>query len=192
MRAPVSRRGFLGRLGAAAALAAGWGLGWSRREATTALGAVKWKLCAPLTGRVGTSNFHADNALDFFAANGTNVKLYVFSETGLVGSGKVTSIRDSCSTVSNPEHKRVQFNIRTNTGTVISPGVASHIKPVVAVGNVISGNGGQIGNLNGGKAVTNCYDPYHTHYGASGMSGVGNWANTSVTAGFHAPWEKYL
>jgi hypothetical protein len=193
MRITISRRSLLGRGAAAMALAAGWTMGLARNERRTALGSTRWRLCAPLTGQVGVYNFHStDNALDFFAATGTKVNLNVVNDSNVAGSGVVTSIQNSCSTASNPDQRRVQFNIRTNGGVVISAGVASHIKPTVSVGSVISGSNGQIGGLNGGVSVPNCYDPYHTHFGAPNMTGVGYWAGASVQQGFHAPWEKYV
>lgn len=203
--APISRRTFLGRLGAGAAAAFAIAAGWVPRIGRTlreAAAAVRWTLRAPLTGNVGSLSYHCggaspcDNALDFFAGSGTKVLLYILSDGGAAGSATITSKGDSCSTSANPSQRRLKWDMYTDGGTFISRGVASHIATSLEVNNTVSGNGGSLGNIEGNVSVPDCYDPIHVHYGAPDMATVapptGDWPNRSVTAGQDVPWEKYL
>jgi hypothetical protein len=154
---------------------------------------VRWSLRAPLTGNIGYLNYHSDNALDFFGADETKVKLYILSNAYGIGWAAVSGVLNSCSTSQNPTHRRVTLNIHTDAGVFISTGVASHIKTSLVGYNVVAGDGGLLGKLDGGNTVTNCYDPYHVHFGAPGMSHYGGpWPSAPVTAGQSQPWEKYV
>lgn len=93
------------------------------------------------------------------------------------------------------------YNIATNGFVLLGIGVISHIVPSVAVGALVSANGGQLGTMhpNTDQFQLGCYEGTHVHFGVlSGtgfpttMTPVGSWANVNVTAGFNAPWEKSI
>jgi hypothetical protein len=198
MRTPTTRRGFLkGLAGVGAALVAltkGWPV-LGRSTTPVARATVRWTVAAPLTGHVGSLSYHAPgNALDFFGASGAKVLLYIKSALGASGWGGITSINNSCSTAANPTHRCVNFNVATDAFVALSTsGTSCHTNPTVAVGNLVSGNGGQIGYIGGANAVANCYDPIHAHFGPGSMSDTGGpWPNQSVTGGTSIPWEEFV
>lgn len=198
MKIQMTRRGFLARLGGGAMALAALSTGWLRRSAPVQA-AVRWRMLVPFTSDVGILNFHgsgtaAHNALDFFRPHADSAKAltYIVMNDGTPGWFGVISINNSCSTAVNTAQRCVNFNIATDTFVLISIGIACHIVPTVAVNDLVGGNGGTLGVNQGANSLVECYDATHIHWGAQDMTGVGQWANTAVTGGFHAPWEKFV
>ena len=213
MRIPVSRRGFIELASAASAALIALARGWVAVPHAGAL--TRWRLLAPITGQIGSCSFHCgacggstsnpcDNALDFMyrlGPNDTKVKLYILNDSGVSGYGGILSLETTCSSALNPDHKRMKYNVATSGFVLLGVGVISHIVPSVAVGALVSANGGQLGTMhpNTDQFKTGCYEGTHVHFGVlSGagypttMTPIGSWSNVNVTAGFNAPWEKYI
>ncbi len=195
MKVPLTRRSFVLRITGLFAGLAAVGRGWIGWKAHPGLAATRWTFRAPLTGQVGVLEYHTPgNALDFFGPLNSCVQLFILSDASAVGWGGITAIGNSCSTTLNPTHRCVSFNLATDNFTAISSSaIACHINPTGSIGDLVNGNGGILGIIDGQNAVPGCYDPIHVHYGPGAMTGVGGpWANRTVTVGVDAPWEKFV